>query len=234
MRRLKIVGLALFAIFAFGVITAEAASAASTVLPLFSAEVAGNATSEASSLNLEGTIIACTAGTTSTGPTSKTLGTFKILFGGCTTAGGTAACRSLGQALGSGTIEVTGQYHLVSRASNRTFYMIWFLLASTDTAAALHLECEGVTALVLVWGNVLGKIGAEPGTSERTFGITLKTEGGGKTIKQELQTYGNNNGTEVTVEGLRGKLGTGTERKGGESAESNLLLMVSETSLEET
>ena len=233
MRRLKIVGLALFAIFAFGVITAEAASAASTVLPLFSNPVAGNATSGTSSLNLEGTVIKCTQGTTATGATSKTLGTFRILFGGCTT-GETSACRSLGQALGSGTIEVTGQYHLVSRASNRTFYMIWFLLASTDTAAALHLECEGVVGLVLVWGNVLGRIGAQPGSSERTFGITLKTEGGGKTIKQELSTYGNNNGTEVTVEGLKGKLGTGAERVGGESAESNLLFMVSETSLEET
>ncbi len=112
--------------------------------------------------------------------------------------------------------------------------MIWLLFASTDTAAALHIECEGIVGLILLWGNILGKIGAEPGSSERTFGITLKTEGGGKTIKQELSTYGNNNGTEVTVEGLKGKLGTGTEKAIGESAESNLLFTTGPTSLEET
>ncbi len=112
--------------------------------------------------------------------------------------------------------------------------MIWLLFASTDSAGALHFECEGVWGLMLFWGNILGKIGAEPGSSERTFGITVKTEGGGKTIKQELETYGNNNGTEVTVEGLKGNLGTGTEFKGGESAESNLLFTTAATSLEET
>jgi hypothetical protein len=45
MRRLKIAGLAIIAVLALGVITAEAASAASTVLPEFSKEVAGHATS---------------------------------------------------------------------------------------------------------------------------------------------------------------------------------------------
>jgi hypothetical protein len=233
MRRIKIAGLAFLAVLALGVITAEAASAASTVLPEFSNSVAGNATSGASSLNLEGTTISCTAGTTATSPTSKKLGTFKILFGGCKAGG--EPCRSLGQALASGTIEVTGEYHLVSRASDRTFYEIWFLLASTDGTGALHLECEASTVgLVLVWGNVLGQINAEPSSSERTFKINLKTEGGGKTIKQELNTYGNNSGTEITAEGLKGKLGTGTERKGGESAEANLLFTVSATSLEES
>jgi hypothetical protein len=233
MRRLKLVGLVFFAVLVVGVITAEAAFAQSTVLPLFSKEVAGHATSGTATLNLEGTKITCPLAESLFGPLSKTLGTFKILFDQCVAGG--ESCHSLGQALGSLTIEVTGEYHLVSRASNRTFYMLWLLLAPTDTTAAVHIECEAVSVgLILVWGNVLGRIVPQPATSELTFELIFKSEGGGTTVKQELNTYGNNNGTEITVEGLKGKLGTGTTRKGGEAAESNLLHMLEDTSLEES
>jgi hypothetical protein len=233
MRRIKIVGLAFLAVLALGVIAVEAASAASTVLPEFSNQVAGSATSGASSLNLEGTTTSCTGGTVAMSPTSTKLGTFKVLFGGCLAGG--ESCHSLGQALGSLTIEVTGEYHLVSRASDRTFYEIWFLLAPTDGTGALHLECEAAAVgLILIWGKVLGQISATPASSERTFAINLKTEGGGKTIKQELSTYGNNSGTEITVEGLKGKLGTGKEREAGLRAEANLLFTTSATSLKES
>jgi hypothetical protein len=233
MRRLRIVGLAFFAVLALGVITAEAAFAASTVLPLFSKEVAGHATSGTATLNLESTKITCPLAESLFGPLSKTLGTFKILFDQCVSGG--ESCHSLGQALGSLTIEVTGEYHLVSRASDRTLYMIWLLLAATDSTAAVHIECEApAVGLILVWGNVLGQIVPVPATSELTFELLFKKEGGGKTLKNELSTYGNNNGTEITVQGLHGKLGAGTERPGGEEAEANLLHMLEDTSLEET
>jgi hypothetical protein len=232
MRRLKIAGLAFLAVLALGLITVEAALAASTVLPEFSTEVVGGATSGTSTLNVEGTKISCPSGTTLTSPTSKKLGTFRILFSGCLSGG--EPCHSLGQVLGSLTIEVTGEYHLVSRASNRTFYEIWFLLASTDSTAALHIECEAAAVgLVSVWGNVLGQIKATPASSERTFIIILKAEGGGKTIKQELSTYGNDNGTEVTVEGLKGKLGSGTVRVVGMEVEW-LIFVIGATSLLES
>jgi hypothetical protein len=233
MRRLKIIGLTFIAVLALGVITAEAASADSTVLPLFSTEVGGNATSGTSTLNLEGANVTCPLAESTFGPLSKTLGTFKILFDGCKSGG--EPCHSLGQATTSETIEVTGEYHLVSMALPRTFYEIWLLFAATDSTGAIHIECNAPSVgLILVWGNVLGQIKAAPANSERTFELIFKSEGGGKTIKQELNTYGNNSGEEVTVGGLHGKLGTGTERKAGEAATSNLLFTVSSTSLEET
>jgi hypothetical protein len=233
MRLVRTVGMAFIAVLALSAITAEAASAASTVLPLFSKEVGGNATSGTATLNLEGTNFSCPLAETITGPLSKTLGTFRILFDGC--ASGGESCHSLGQALGSLTIEVTGEYHLVSRASDRTFYMIWLLLASTDGTGALHLECESAAVgLALVWGNFLGQIKAVPASSEETFELIFKSEGGGKTVKQELGTFGNDNGTEITVEGLKGKLGTGAERKGTATATANLWFMKEFTSLEET
>ena len=57
MRRVRMVGLACLAMLVLGVVLADAAFAASTVLPLFSAEVGGNGTSGASSINFEGTFI---------------------------------------------------------------------------------------------------------------------------------------------------------------------------------
>jgi hypothetical protein len=184
-------------------------------------------------LNFEGTKLTCPLAESLFGPLSKKLGTFKILFDGCVAGG--ESCHSLGQALGSLTIEATGEYHLVSRASDRTFYMLWLLFASTDSTAALHIECEALTVgLILIWGNVLARIVPVPATSELTFELMFKTEGGGKTVKQELNTYGNNNGTETTVQGLKGKLGTGTERKAGLEATENLLHMLENTSLLES
>jgi hypothetical protein len=233
MCRLQTVSLALLAVLTLGAITAEAASAASTVLPEFSREVSGNGTSGTSSTNLEGTIVSCPSADTMVSATSKKSGTFKFLFGGCISGG--ESCHSLGQAVGSSTVEVTGEYHVVSRASDRTFYMTWLLFASTDGAGARHIECEGAgIGLVLEWGNILGRIRAEPSGSERTSQVLFRTEGGGKTIKQELETFGNNNGTEITVEGLKGKLGTGTARVTGVNSESNLLFSTEATSLEES
>jgi hypothetical protein len=233
MYRLQAVSLALLAVFTLGVITVEAASAASTVLPEFSREVAGKGTSGTSTVNLEGTKVGCPSAEEAIGPLSRRSGTFKFLFGDCVSGG--ESCHSLGEALGSLTIEITGEYHVVSRASDRTFYMIWLLLASTDGAGALHVECEAPSiGLILQWGNVLGRISAVPAGSEQTCQIVFKSEGSGKTIKQELTTFGNNSGTEVTVEGLKGKLGTGTSRMATVSAEANLLLSSEMTSLEES
>jgi hypothetical protein len=169
---------------------------------------------------LEGTTLSCEAGTSQLSATSKKLGTFRILFGGCKGSG--KPCRSLGQSAGSSTEEMTGEYHLVSLGSNRTHYLIWFLLSASDNTAALHLECESAAiGLSLLWGNFLGLILTQP--NNLTIKIDIETEGGGATIKQKSTTFGNNSGTEITVEGLKGKLGTGTERKVGESWEETLI-----------
>ncbi len=231
MQRFKILGLVFLAVLALGAIAAEAASAASTVLPEFSNEVNANGTSGTSTINFEGTALSCSSSVISFTSLSRKLGKFKRLYGGCRSGG--ESCRSLGQALGSLTIETTGEYHLVSLGRNRTFYLIWYLYSTADNAAAIHIECEGVVALMLMRGNYLGRLVPEPAGSERTFKIIFGTEGGGSTIKQELDTYGNNNGTELTDEGLKGKLGTGTERITAESSEI-LVATSSATSLEES
>jgi hypothetical protein len=224
-------GLALVAVCALGVMTAAAASANSTVLPEFSTKSGSTGTSGAGSLSLEGTTISCEKGTSETSATSFKLGTFRILFGGCKAGG--KSCRSLGQALGSLTIETTGEYHLVSLGSNRTHYLIWFLLGASTNTGALHLECESAAiGLLLVWGNFLGLILI---ISERTIKIDIESEGGGSTLKQKVVTYGNNSGEEITVLGIRGRLtNTGTERNGTEVSEENLLGFKELTSIKES
>jgi hypothetical protein len=218
MRRLKTVGVALIAFCALGVMTAAAASANSTVLPEFSTASAATGTSGKGAFNLEGTTLLCEASRGAFSPTSTKLGTFRILWGGC--KGDGKPCWSLGQAAGSSTDEATGEYHLVSRASDRTAYEIWFLLAASASTAG-HTECESAAiGLVLTWGNFLGLLLEMSG---KTVKIVIETEGFGKTIKQKSTTFGNNSGSEITVEGIKGKLGVGTERKAGVSSEENLL-----------
>jgi hypothetical protein len=231
MRRLKTFGLALVAVCALGVMTAAAASANSTVLPEFSTTSAATGTSGEGTLSLEGTTITCEKNSDETTATSKKLGTFRILFGGC--KGGGKPCRSLGQAAGSGTIETTGEYHLVSLGTNRTHYLIWFLLGASTNTGALHLECESAAiGLLLVWGNVLGLIEEKSGT---TYKLNVESVGGGPTLKQAVVTYGNNSGEEITVLGIKGRLtNTGTERNGGESSEENLLAFATATTILES
>jgi hypothetical protein len=230
MQRLKTGGVALLTACALGGLAAEAASANSTVLPEFSTTSTAIWTIGRTVSNVEGTNVSCEAGAAAISPTSKKLGTFRILFSGCKASG--ASCWSLGQSAGSLTEEVTGEYHLVSLGSSRTNYLLWFLLSASDNTAALHLECESAAiGLVLIWGNVLGLVAI---VSERTIKIIIETEGGGKTIKQKSSNFGNNSGTEVTVEGLKGKLGTGTERKTGISWEEVLMGFTELTSILES
>jgi hypothetical protein len=230
MRRLKAVGATLIAVCALGVLTVTAASANSTVLPEFSTTSSATGTIGKSSVNLEGTTLSCEGGTIALRPTSKKLGLYIILYGGCRAAG--ESCWSLGQDEGELTIEETGEYHLVSVAPDRTHYLLWFLLAALDNAEALHIECESpVVGLILEWGNWLGLIEEKSGT---TYKINIETEGGGKTIKQKITTFGNNSGTEVTAAGRKAKLGTGTERKAGIAVESTLVAMKEGTTILES
>jgi hypothetical protein len=229
MRRLKTAGVILTAVYAICVLTAAAASANSTVLPEFSTTSSSTGTGGEASLSLEGTTLSCENNRDETTATSKKLGTFRILFGGCKAGG--KACHSLGQAAGSETEELTGEYHLVSLGSNRTHYLIWFLLGASTNTGALHLECESAAiGLLLLWGNFLGLIEEKSGT---TYKINIESVGGGATLKQAVVTYGNNSGEEITVLGLRGRLtNTGTERKGTEKTEALLAFATGTTILE--
>jgi hypothetical protein len=200
------------------------------LLPEFSVKTNATGTSGKGSLNLEGTSISCEKGTSTIGATNKKEGTFRINFSGCKSGG--KSCISLGQTAVGSTVETTGAYQVVSLASNRSRYEMLFNLAAADNTEALHLECESAAVgLVLVWGSFLGAIEEKSGT---TYKVIVETEGGGSTVKQKITTFGNNSGTEVKVGGLKGKLGSGTERKAGESSEENLLAMAAGTTLLES
>jgi hypothetical protein len=231
MRRLKTVGVTLVAVCALGAMAAAAASGNSTVLPEFSTESHATGKSGKGTFNLEGTTISCEASTGELSPTSKKLGTFRISWSGCRAAG--KSCWSLGQAAGSLTEEATGEYHLVSKASDRTAYEIWLLLSATDNTEAGHTECESAAiGLVLAWGNFLGLILTQP--NNLTIKLDIEAEGGGNSIKQKVATFGNDSGTEITVGGLKGKLGTGTERKATVTSEENLIAFEKETTILES
>jgi hypothetical protein len=230
MRRIKVIGLALMAVCALAAITVASASAASTVLPEFSVKTNATGTSKKGTLNLEGTTISCEKGSSTIGATNKKEGTFTITFEEC--KGGGKGCISLGQTAGSGKIVTTGGYKVVSLSAARTHYELLLSLSAADNTEALHIECESAAiGLVLVFGSLLGTIEEK---SDVSYKLNVESEGGGSTIKQKVTTFGNNSGTEVTVAGLKGKLGTGTERKAGENSEENLLTATSGTTLLES
>jgi hypothetical protein len=93
---------------------------------------------------------------------------------------------------------MTGEWHLVPVLPGDVG--IWLLLASSDGANALHIECASpVGTLFLVWGNLLG---SAQEISERTFA---------------------NNSDEAVKTGLKGTLDGGTERPVLESSKEGSL-----------
>ncbi len=217
MRILKMVCMACMACFALGV---TAVSASAEELPLLlPSPVTGTATAGVGQLSLEGTTVECKTGASTFGAESDTLGTFKITFKECKNGG--KGCISLGQTVGSGIIETAGTFHLVKLPLSKTHFLMWLLFSPTDNANAIHLECE-VAGLILTWGSLLGLILL---ISELTWKLDVEREGSGSTLKQKVgqNEFANNNGETVKVTGLRGKLGTGAERVGGEESKENLI-----------
>jgi hypothetical protein len=208
--RFKTLGLALVAILAFGVVSADAW--ASEALE-FSTETKVTGTSGKGSLTLEGATVKCGAGTSTLGA-GKTSGTFKLVFKECKNAG--KSCISLGQLAGSGLIEATGDWQLVRTTSGDG---LWFLLAAKDSAEALHLECE-VAGLILVWGSFLSLVEE---VSKTTFKVGIETEGSGSTIKQKVSEREPKLGETESVKGLEAKIGTGAEKAAGVESAENLL-----------
>ena len=178
MRKLTVVGAALMAIFAFGVM---AVTASAEELPLLlTVPATSSGTSGTSSIFFEGTELRCSNATNSFGTISDTLGTFKIILSACKNGG--KSCISLGQTLGSGIIEETGEWHLVRLfPSHRTHRFLWLLLAASDNTEALHIECE-VAGLLLIWGNLLALVEV---ISELTWKLNVEKEGAGATVKQK-------------------------------------------------
>ena len=223
MQRLKILGLALMAVFSLGVVMAASAFAESA-LPLWSPLSTATLKGGTGSLLLEGKVLGCSSDKGLFGAGTR-LGTFDLNFTGCLLEN--RVCKSLGEALASSEILVTGEWHLVSLLANRKHYLLWLLLSPTDTAGAVHIECEALEKiLILVWGNVLGLINGG-GTN---YLIAIHRTSGGA---QELTEFGNNSVETVKAE-LKGKIGKGVTREAFEEAGEVTLTMATSTTINET
>jgi hypothetical protein len=217
MSRLRLFGLlvAVVAVFSVAVAVVSSASGATMELPQFSASASGTSTSGPGTL-FGATEIECTKDKGLQGAISNTLGTYDLNFEECTTLV-TAPCHSLGQAAGSKIILTTGQYHLLltggPNGGGMHQYLLWLLVAE------LHLECEVLSTLVVVKGNVLGQI---IGESETKFSVGVSGTKGGQNIKE----YENNNGTLVAAEGLLAALNEGTFKASFENSTGSLITAV--------
>jgi len=147
MRRFKVLGLAVMAVFALAsVLSASAFASSPENLPVSASERTYTGGSEGS-VTLEGaTKVTCTSAPSSGGEApGATSGTYHIDFKGCTTLGGAVKCQSLGDP--KGEILVSG-----------TWSLPWDVLSELLTAIlfeqeTVHLECA--TTLVEVKGKVL-------------------------------------------------------------------------------
>jgi len=103
---------------------------------------------------------------------------------------------------------------------------MWLLFASADNSEAIHLECEKVLGLTLIWGNVLLTITP---AEEETNSFSLVVERKGE--EQVLRSYFNNSGEEVKAEGLTASVDGGTARSIGWESKENSLKTTSKTKI---
>src|SRR6202035_2679913 len=147
MRRFKLLGLALMAVFIAAVAVVGTASAA---LPKVLPEAAKNWTgaSDGGGIVLLGSAdITCTeAPATGTLEANKPLGSFHIEFKNCTTEKGAIKCTGLGDS--AGVILALGTWHLVF--DNLTTLSV----ATLSLFEKIHLNCSALV-LVLVSGELV-------------------------------------------------------------------------------
>jgi len=231
MHRVKVVCLALMAVFALGVVAAASASAAE--LPEFKTETKGTLTGGAGELTSPGGVIKCEKLSGTFEPLSsksKTLGTYTLSFSECTEKKFTLACRSLGDKFNSetapanGTILTGGEWHLVPGPKQSPTALMLLLVTE------LHVECSSKTLstqfLFLIKGDVLGKI-SPLGSKTKEFEVNvLATEN-----KQELTKFENDSGTEVEA-GLKVSIDGAAAETAGENSPKAKLTMEKETEIE--
>jgi hypothetical protein len=180
MRRLKLLGLALVAVFASAAALATSASALELPENLPVSAVTRNWTGASDGAKPEllapGLKITCeSAPATGTEEPGKPLGLFHIEFKGCVSAG--VACTGLGEA--AGVILTLGTWHLVFDKVTSTELLTAVLFLPETT----HFSCS---ALVLT--EVLGSLlclHLKPTESNVTHLFHCNVEGAGETEKQE-------------------------------------------------
>jgi hypothetical protein len=214
MKRFRILGIALLAVFAVGVVAAANASAEVVVLP----GASQNFTGAGGSATLEtagGVVVVCETDTNEgTIEASKPLGTFHIHFLKCKikALGVTAPCASLDHKVSEEAILMLGTYHLVFDHLGMTLSEdgvgVLFLLEH------LHFTCETgiIKILVLMLGELLCLI-KPVNTKAAHFEIVCNETAG----DPSETVYWNEAGTEVKMgtEALKAALNEGKEEGAG-------------------
>ena len=214
MQRLRILGLALMAMFMLSAVASTAASA--VALPDFSVETGAKGTSDKGQLGP----FQCKSSSILMTPENKLQGLFHIHFENCT-GPLNEKCESLGDK--PGIILVLGKYHLVRAASEHVF--LWLLLEE------VHIECLGIIeVLVSVRGSALVLI-LPILTKTNKYELDVKQSKG----DQEFLKYENDEGKLVNAEPfLEAKIGGGAFELAGDESENNKLTAAKETLIENT
>jgi hypothetical protein len=140
MQRLKILGVALMAVFALGTVVSTTASAAVSILPEGKEETWKGEGGAGTLEMLKGASpIECKKATAEgTFEANKPLGSFHIDFKECSAAGGLATCTGLGES--TGVILLLGTFHLVFDKLGTGAELGVGILFLMEKA---HLECAG-------------------------------------------------------------------------------------------
>jgi hypothetical protein len=238
MKHVRVLVLALFAVFVIAAVASATASA--ETLPYFTPTTAtGTGTSGAGVLTAGSTKINCKKGSNSVGAATRSvngerpfnLGQYTTDFKECTLNLG-EQCHSLGDE--HGVILLQGEYHLVTidrenRAGGEKLAGVWFLLP----AGGLHLECELLATLIIVTGNVLGLIANERDTEDLRAGARFRRFSILVVVKEERQAntvFLNNEGREVKAS-LITKVNEGAETASTEESAENAISLNEEVEL---
>jgi hypothetical protein len=194
MHRLKVVCLALVAVFAVGAVVASSAFAEAR-LPEFTRGGKSTVTVGEGEFTSSVAAIKCRtmSGSLETESGTRRLGPFTFDFKTCTATvlGERLGCKSLGDTYinaarptEGGTILVNGSWHLVPGRRQTPAALVLLLVKE------VHLECSNerltITALVLVRGSVLGAI-SPLARSTKKFTINVETTAKGGTTQKTTE-----------------------------------------------
>jgi hypothetical protein len=209
MKRFRLIGVALLAVFAMSVVASATASAVE-FLPTKGVKILGKATSKAILETLGGTKVECSGGSSEgeiSGPV--TVSKVKITFTGCKSS--FFACESA--KAGKETIvthEITGTLGII----NEKPLEAGILFATTKAGDFFtEFDCAGGIVKNKVLGRVICAI-AEINKSLEKFTLTCKQKGGDQTIKRFV------GGAEDEV--LLTSINGGTEESSGEEATAEI------------
>jgi hypothetical protein len=212
MQRLKLLGLALVAVFALSAAVTAVASADNatySILPEGTVAIPLNfeaISTEGKFETLSKKVVKCASDKATAKATSERLGTFRIEFKECEEPLLKVKCADLNHTDAEGIIVVEGEFHLRMGLTSQPLGIIAFLINP-----AVHFLCSIV--LFVVSGCVAGEIEAGAlNTLVSELGVLLKQAGGENTIS----SIDNDAQTAMETCALSSKQGNGTAETAGE------------------